>query len=98
MRNKSLNHNWGNELHELGYSKKKVNNFQKKYKKHWLCIDYDLMGYILMFRILGLNAFNKKECIKYINIEDMTSLTQIGFINMVTKIENEFKSFIDNGK
>ncbi|MTE26453.1 hypothetical protein [Winogradskyella ouciana] len=98
MRNKSLNYNWGNELKELGYTKKKVNHFRKKYKKHWLCIDYDLMGFILMFRVLGLDAFNKTKCIKHKDIEDMTSLTQIGFINMVNKIENEFKSFIDNGK
>ncbi len=56
------------------------------------------MGFILMFRVLGLDAFNKTKCIKHKDIEDMTSLTQIGFINMVNKIENEFKSFIDNGK
>ncbi len=97
MRTKSLNLNWGEELSELGYSKKTVNHFEKKYKKHWLCIDYDLMGHILMFRVLKLDVFNKTKCIKNIDIEDMTSLTQIGFINLVNKIENEFKLFIDNG-
>lgn len=89
MRNKSLNLNWGAELKELGYS--------KKYKKHWLCIDYDLMGYILMFRVLQIDALNKTKNIKQINVEDMSSLTQIGFFGMVKKIETEFKEFIDSG-
>ncbi|GAA4245972.1 hypothetical protein [Winogradskyella damuponensis] len=96
MRNKSLNLIWGNDLKELGYSKKSVNHFEKKYKKHKLCIDYDLMGYILMFRILGFDAFNKTKCIKYKDIKNMDSLTQIEFINLVNKIENEFKLFIEN--
>ncbi len=96
MRNKSLNLNWGNELKSLGYSYKNANHFDKRYKKHLLCIDYDLMGYILMFRILSFNYLKKTKCIKQIDIEDMHSLTQIGFINMVNKIEKEFKEIIEN--
>lgn len=96
MRNKSLNLNWGAELKEIGYTIKNKNHFSKKYKKHWLCIDYDLLGYILMFRVLQIDAFNKTKNVKQIDIKDMSSLTQIGFIGMVKKIEDEFKEFIDS--
>lgn len=90
MKEKSLNMVWGDELKELGYKMSKVNHFEKKYKKHWLCIDYDLMGYVLMFRLLEIDYFNKTKCVKKIDIQDMTLLTKIGFMNLVSKIENEF--------
>lgn len=98
MRNKSLKINWGNELKELGYSYKKANHFDKKYKSHWICIDYDLLGYILIFRLLRVDFLNKTKCIKQVDVENMTSLTKIGFVNMVQKIENEFLEFIDDLK
>ena len=96
MRRKSLNLIWGTELKELGYVYKNANFFSKRYKKHILCINYDLMGYILMFRVLRIDAINRTKNVKQIDIKDMTSLTQIGFFGMVKKIENEFKIFIDN--
>jgi hypothetical protein len=92
---KSLNKIWGNELLDLGFKKSKVNHFKKKYKNHLFCIDYDLMGFILMFRILGLNALGKSECIKYIEIKEMSSMTRIGFVNLVNKIEKEFVDVVD---
>lgn len=96
MRKKSLNINWGPVLKELGYSYKNSNHFDKKYKNYWLCIDYDLIGYVLMFRLLIVDSFKLTKCIKQIDIKDITSLTQIGFINMVRQIEREFKDIIDD--
>ena len=95
MSNNSLDSLWGNELKQLKYKKIKVNHFEKKIKDHLLIIDYVKFGNLLMFRLLGINAFNNTKCLKQIDINNWFSLTQFSFINMINEIESDFKTLIN---
>lgn len=84
---------WGSDLIELGYSKIKVNHFEKKYKNYIFYIDDELADHVL-FRILVKNSLNQTKCIFSKTIPNRSSINSFEIYNIVREIEKEFSKLM----
>lgn len=91
---KSINLLFGVELEQSGYKMLKVNNFSKKYKNFYFCVDKDIADHFVS-RLLIKYTSGETKCIESEFFKDLTSYETSDFINLILNQEKKYLEIIE---